>query len=189
MEQLEDEVARIKGEIKEARKELKRFLKGLEREWWRVVIEECEEASARGRIGDMYKCLRRLGTRESSAARSMKLTVDEFKNHFESVSRDRPEVIERAVRGAVDLRNDLRVKEANECLNMVPESEKVREAMKETRESAPGLDGVRIGYLRKACEGIQGRVIEIVQRMFEMKAGEGGGHGLLAQEEGQGPGE
>ena len=51
------------------------------------MIEECEEASARGRIGDMHKCLRQLGTREKPAARSMKLTVDEFKNYFESVSR------------------------------------------------------------------------------------------------------
>ena len=42
------------------------------------MIEECEEASARSRIGDMYKCLRRLGTRERPAARSMKVTVDEF---------------------------------------------------------------------------------------------------------------
>ena len=82
VEQLEDEVGRIRGEIKEARKELKRFLKGLEHEWWRGVIEECEEGSARGRIGDMYKCLRRLGTRERPAARSMQLTVDEFKSHL-----------------------------------------------------------------------------------------------------------
>ena len=44
--------------------------------------------------------------------------------------------------------------------------------MKETRESSPGLDGVRIGYIRKACEGIQGRVTEIVQRMFEVRANE-----------------
>ena len=99
---------------------MKRFLKGLEHEWWRGgggVIEECEEASVRGRIGDMYKCLRRLGTRERPTARSMQLTVDEFKSHFESVSKDRyeerPDVIERAVRGAVDLRNDRRAKEAN----------------------------------------------------------------------------
>ena len=35
VEQMEDEVAWIRGEIKEVRKELKRFLKGLEREWWR----------------------------------------------------------------------------------------------------------------------------------------------------------
>ena len=124
----------------------------------------------------MYKCLRRLGTRERPAARSMQLTVDEFKNHLKSISRDRyeerPEVIERGVRGAVDLWNESRAKEENKCLNVVPEGEEIREAMKETRESAPGLDGVRIGYIRKACEGIQGRVIEIVQRMFEVRANE-----------------
>ena len=106
----------------------------------------------------------------------MQLTVDEFKSHIECVSKDRyeerPEVIERTVRGAVDLRNDSRAKEANECLNVVPESEEIREAMKETRESAPVLDGVRIRNIRKACEGIQGRVIEIVQRMFEVRANE-----------------
>ena len=124
------------------------------------MIEECEEASGMGRIGDMYKCLRRLRTKERTAARSMKLTVDELKNHFESVAKDvyeeRPEAIERAVRGAVDLRNDRREKKSNECLNVVPGSEEIREVMKETRESVPGLDGVRIRYIRKACEGIQG---------------------------------
>ena len=176
MEQLKDEVARIRGEINEARKELKIFLKGLERKWWRGVIEECEEASARGRIGNMYKCLRRLRTRERPATRNMKLTVGEFKNHFESVSKDRyeerPEVIERAVRGAMDLRKDSRAKEGKEFLNVAPEIEEIREAMKETRGSALGLDGVRIGYIRKACEDIQGRVIEIVQRMFEVRANE-----------------
>ena len=62
--------------------------------------------------------------------------------------------------------------EANECLNVVPEREEIREAMKETRESASGLDGIRIGYIRKACEGIQGEVIEIVQRLFEVRANE-----------------
>ena len=57
---------------------MKRFLKGLERELWRGVIEECGEVSARSRIGDMHKCLRRLGTRERPAARNLELTVDEY---------------------------------------------------------------------------------------------------------------
>ena len=52
-------------------------------------------------------------------------------------------MIGRAVIGTMDLRNDGRAKEANECLNVVHENEEIREAMKETRESAPGLDGVR----------------------------------------------
>ena len=62
----------------------------------------------------------------------------------------------------MDLRNDSRAKETNECLNAVPEREEIREAMIETRESAPGLDGVRTVYIRQVCEGIQGRVLEIV---------------------------
>ena len=33
----------------------------------------------------MYKCLIRLETKERPAARSIKLTEDEFKEHFESV--------------------------------------------------------------------------------------------------------
>ena len=104
---------------------------------------------------------------ERPVARSMKLTMDEFKDHYQNVLKDRYEerqgVIERAVRGAVDSRYDNRVKEPNVCLNVVPEFAEIREAMKETRESAPGLDGVRIRYIRKACEGIQCRLIEIVQ--------------------------
>ena len=96
-------------------------------------------------------------------------------------------MIERAMIGALDLTNDSRAKEANECLNVVPESEEIREAMKETRESMPGLDRVRIGYIRKACEGIQGRVIEIVRKMFPVRANEW--DVPLAQEGGLGPGE
>ena len=52
-------------------------------------------------------------------------------------------MIEKAVRGAVDLRNDRRAKEAKECLNVVPESEEIREAMKETRES----QSQRLGWM------------------------------------------
>ena len=40
-------------------------------------------------------------------------------------------------------------------------------AIKEIRESAPGKDGVRIGYIRYASEEVKGRVIRLVQRMFE----------------------
>ena len=55
---------------------------------------------------------------------------------------------------------------------MISEGEETRKAMKETSESAPGSDGVKIGCIRKACEGIQSRVIEIVQNMFEVRVNE-----------------
>ena len=54
--------------------------------------------------------------------------------------RGRKLLIEMAVRRAVDLRNDCRAKEVNECLNVVPEIKEIRESIKETRESAPELD-------------------------------------------------
>lgn len=174
VEEMEVELERVRGEVKEARKDLKRLMRRLERDWWKRVIGECEEACARGKIGEMYKCLRKLGTRNRPAARSTTVTVSEFKEHFERVSKDRyeeePRVIEEAVRGAVDLRNDRRAREANELLNEVPEREEIMDAMKEMRESAPGKDGVRIGYIRNACEEVKGKVIEIVRKMFECRA-------------------
>ena len=174
LDHLEAERERLKTEVKEERKEMKRFMRRLEREWWEGVIEECKEAMERGRVGEMYKCLRKLGTRDGPAGRSTTVTVNEFKEHFERVSADRyeeePRVIEEAVNGAEDLRNDRRAIEANERLNEMPEREEIVEVMNEMRESAPGEDGVRIGYIRKACQEIKDRVIEIVQEMFEVRA-------------------
>ena len=43
-------------------------------------------------------------------------------------------------------------------------------AMKEMRESAPEEDGVRIGYIKNACEEVKVVVIEMVQKMFECRA-------------------
>ena len=40
----------------------------------------------------------------------------------------------------------------NELMNAVLEREKIMIAMKEMRGSATGKDGVRIGYIRNACE-------------------------------------
>ena len=75
------------------------------------------------------------------------VTVGEFIEHFEEVSRERyeeePRVIEETVRGATDLREDERAREANNHMNEDPEREEIIEAMKEINESAPGEDGVR----------------------------------------------
>ena len=72
-------------------------------------------------------------------------------------------VIERAVRRAKDLREWWRAIEANELMNEVPEREEIMKAMKEMRESAPGADGVKIWYIRNACD-------EMVQKMFQCRA-------------------
>jgi hypothetical protein len=112
----------------------------------------------------MYKCLRKIGTRGCKAGASANICVNEFKEHFERVTCERyeeePRVIERAVNGATDLRECERAKEANDRLNEVPEREEIVAAMKDMKESAPGEDGVRIGYIKWADEGLRDRVIE-----------------------------
>jgi predicted transcriptional regulator len=63
MERLEREVAGAREEVKNARRALQRQLRWLEREWWENKIRECEEACETGRVGDVYKCLRKIGMR------------------------------------------------------------------------------------------------------------------------------
>ena len=93
----ESQAERGRVAVRNARKEVKRFMRRIERKWWTERINECKEACDRGRIGYMYKCLRKIGTKGVKAAQS-NITVSDFKGHFESVSRERyeedPNVIE-----------------------------------------------------------------------------------------------
>ena len=50
--------------------------------------------------------------------------------------------------------------------------EEIEAAMKKMKESAPGENGVRRGYIRSAHEEVKRRVIEMVQNMFESRANE-----------------
>ena len=65
---------------------MKEYLRGLEQDWWDERMRECENARAQGRLGVMYKCLTKIGTRGKPAARNLNITVNEFKKHFERVS-------------------------------------------------------------------------------------------------------
>ena len=65
---------------------MKTTLRQWEREWWENIIEECEEACHRGRVGEMYRILRRLGARSDPKQRSNQITSDQFKEHFAKVS-------------------------------------------------------------------------------------------------------
>ena len=169
-------VTRAKAKVREARKEVRRLTRRLERRWWQDRIEECKEACERGRIGDMYKSLRKIGTKGRKAPESNRITVGEFKVHFEKVSRDRyeeePSVIARAIARVEDLRGDGKAKMANEKLNAVPERVEIEMAMKEMKDSSPGEDGVRLRYIGDACEEVRMRVIAIVRMMFEKRANE-----------------
>ena len=52
-------------------------------------------------------------------------------------------------------------------MNARIERDEVECAIMETRESAPGKDGVRVGYIRYASEQVKEGVTGLVQRMFE----------------------
>ena len=83
-----------------------------------------------------------------------------------------PNEIEEAVRNARDLRGDERAIAANVEMNRVPSRNEIVSAMKEMKESAPGEDGVRMCYIRYACEEMIEEVIEMVRKMFVSRANE-----------------
>ena len=173
---LESQAERARVAVRNARKEVKRFMRRIEREWWTERINECKEACDRGRIGDMYKCLRKIGTKGVKAAESSMISISDFKSHFESVSRERyeedPSVIESVIERVKDMRMEGRAIAANERMNEMPEREEIVKAMKEMRDSAPGEDGVRLRYILNACDEVRERVIEIVRMMFDKRANE-----------------
>ena len=139
-------------------------------------INECKDACERGRIGDMYKCLRKIGTKGVKACESGTISISDFKSHFESVSSERyeeePSVIASVIEKVNDLRMDGCAIAANERLNVSPDREEIERAMNEMKDSAPGEDGVRLRYICNACEEVRVRVIEIVKMMFEKRASE-----------------
>ena len=170
----EEELNRAKEEVAMERRELKRRLREWERGWWEVKIEECREACETGRVGDMYKVLRSLGKRGKKAGESHHITVEDFREHFAHITEKRfeedPEILEAAVEAARDLRGDTWAEDANVNLNTTPTPEEIVEAMGEVRESAPGIDGVRIGYIMEAEESVKERCVELVRKMFEEEA-------------------
>ena len=140
------------------------------------MIEECREACEEGKMGRMYKTLNDLGMRGVKAREGINVSVTDFKEHFQRVSCERyevdPGVIEGVVAGTRDLRGSADAVLGNESMNARIERDEIELAIREIRESAPGMDGVRIGYIRYASGKVKDRVIGLVQRMFE--GGQGG---------------
>ena len=171
---LQREWVAVKEQLGRARRNMRQFLRRVEREWWRERIEECENACNLGRMGEMYKILKEIGRKEWKAPPSVGITVEEFKEHFEKVSEMRyevdPAVIGRVIGEVRDLRGCEKAREANECMNGELVREEIEEAMKEMRESAPGEDGIRMCYLKEACEEVKDALIGMVQFMFEERA-------------------
>ena len=81
-------------------------------------VNECKEACDRGRIHNMYDCLRKIGTKRVNAAESCMISISDFKSNFESVSRERfeedPNVIESVIERLKYMSMEGRVMVANE---------------------------------------------------------------------------
>ena len=58
---LEREWIAVTEQLGRARRNMRQFLRRVEREWWRERIEECEIACNSGRMGEMYKILKEIG--------------------------------------------------------------------------------------------------------------------------------
>ena len=122
----------------------------------------------------MHKILRELGGRERKAMEGHNITKEEFKEHFQRVSQDRyevePQEMERTLREVRDLRNTQKAIDARAEMNETPQEEEIRKAIMETKDSAPGKDGVKINYIREAPEEVKREVCRMVAYMFENRA-------------------
>ena len=156
--------------VRKSRRNMKRRLRQLERELWEEVIQRCEESCRNGDMGEMYRHLRKIGTRGAKEREGNNITAAEFKTHFEIISGDRyerlPAEIEQAVSEAEDLRGDQRATEANDLLNEPPSEEEVIKEIKAMKNSAPGKDGVRLKCIRASGVAMEGEITRLVQFMF-----------------------
>ena len=103
------ELRQTREELKRTRKNQNRARRRWEREWWRLRIDECEEAFRSGDMGRMYRILREIGQGMSSTAPpSNTISTDEFKQHFSALSARRfenaPEDMELVLERTRDLR-------------------------------------------------------------------------------------
>ena len=166
-----EELDRARADLKLARKDMKRELKSWEKQWWEAIISKCKEAGEKGEYGTVYRTLRELGKRDwKGPEQTTTITTDQFKEHFQKVSRDRfentPEEIDEVVNEVVDISRTEKANEWKDRLDAIPEREEIITQMKKMRESAPGGDGVRLIYLMKGGEELINRLVQTVQYMF-----------------------
>ena len=165
------QIEAAKNRLKTARKTLKRTTTGWERDYWETIIQECKEAGESYNTSQMYKSLKKLGTRgQTKSSATTKLTKDDFKVHFSKISANRfennPEEIDEVVNKINDIRNTEEARTWNQKLNELPTSQEIFKEMDLMRESAPGEDNVRLIYLQKAGPEMKIKVTKMIQYMF-----------------------
>ena len=118
----------------------------------------------------MYQLLNKLGMRDSKTASAREyFTPQEYKLHFEKVSKDRNEESEetrqKAIERIVDMKDsEVAKKEADKLNSPITQDEILREWSK-VNDGAPGLDNVRIAYVRQASTTTQKAICNVILEM------------------------
>ena len=176
-EEANAELLRVKQELCNERKKYKDCCKILEEDWWNDLADKCEKAWKLGRLGEMYDLLKKLQKRGeyNNSRHTLLFSEEKFKEHLEKITENRYETdvikIENVLNKVrtTDI-NEIKVKELQTKLEMVPTSEEIRKKMAKMKDSAPGEDGIRLGCIKKASKEIQNAVVLKVKNMWNTPA-------------------
>ena len=73
-----EERRQAKKELRDARRNMKTRLRQWETEWWEDIIIQCETACQQSRMGEMYRILRKLGTRGNPTQNANQISAAVF---------------------------------------------------------------------------------------------------------------
>ena len=123
-------------------------------------------------MGEMYDFLKKLQKRgEYNNSRNILLFSEEiFKEHLERITENRYEsdvikietVMNKVTAPDID---EVKIKELQAGLEILPTSEEIMKEMAKMKDSAPGEDGIRLGFIKKASKEVQDVVIQKVKDM------------------------
>ena len=169
-EKKSDEIKAKREERKRNRRNFKKKLRRWERAWWQELISQCQKAEKERDLGTMYQLLKKLGMRDSkSASANEYFTPQQYKAHFEKVSKERNEESDEMRRITIenikDLREDITAKEAAEALSSPITQEEILREWEKVKDGAPGIDNVRISCIKLAGKTVQETVCNFIMDM------------------------
>ena len=150
------ELLKVKRELCNERRKYKNCCKQLEEDWWNEMADKCEKVWKLGRLGEMYDLLKQLKKRGkyNNSKNLILFSEERFKEHLEKTTEHRYETdiikidtVLNKVR-ASDI-TGTKIKESQTKLEMVPTNEEVMKEMAKMKNSAPGEDGIRLGFMLK----------------------------------------
>ena len=171
------ELLRAKRDLCNERRKYKGCCKQWEENWWNEIADKCEKALKLGKLGEMYDVLKKLQKHgEYNNSKNILLFSEErFKDHLEKITENRyePDVIKiNNVLNNVQAPDidETKVRKLQTELEMVPTSEDIIKEMAKMKDSAPGEDKIRLGFIKKASKEIQDVVVLKVKDMWNTSA-------------------